>query len=304
MLINIFPIPIGNVTHLLLRSVRFPALLMQGQHLPADIVSLIASTLSVRDILMLSRTCHRYYNLLWMNEMFWGSLKGEQVIDALKYCARLGHTLAVAVFLRRDIRAGAKATAFTEAVKAGHTAICELLDSHVTNKTIRADSLMIAVKRGHAGIVRNFMKGAAVTHDLINVTGTAKQYDVLEVLLRHLPYKGHGMWDQELVCLACCYVAASGRVKLLQFLVDNGAEPWYLEEAAEHGHLDAVKYILPHIPDVSKRGRALRKAVRKGHREVVQLLAPLVTDIWRDHIRNDAESQQHPELFPLLDQRY
>ncbi|MDD4083268.1 MAG: ankyrin repeat domain-containing protein [Sphaerochaetaceae bacterium] len=65
--------------------------------------------------------------------------------------------------------------------------------------------------------------------------------------------------------------------KVIKRLIDEGADPkicdsWPLRCAAEFGHLDIVKLLLPYSDPKAKNSEALRYAAENGHLEIVKLL--------------------------------
>ena len=94
--------------------------------------------------------------------------------------------------------------------------------------------------------------------------------------------------------------------KVIKELIEEGADPkainsFALRSAAENGHLDIVKLLLPLSDPKAVESQALRRAAYNGHLEVVKLLLPV-----SDPKANDSEvlrwaaAQGHLKIVKLL----
>lgn len=190
---------------------------MSNDLLPGDVIRVIASTqsLSLEDIFKLSLTCRRYYELIWSGDVFWSLLTDRRVVDALKYCVKVGRHSVVEILLRQDIQTNIKVTAFNKAAKLGHAAIVTLLKPHVKSQQMRFRALYEAARQGHVEVTRALVKTGRVAQELIALIAGAGHYNVFEAVFPCLPYKSQNDTDRNMINAACYYAAVSGQVKLL-----------------------------------------------------------------------------------------
>jgi len=77
---------------------------------------------------------------------------------------------------------------------------------------------------------------------------------------------------------AFCFAALNGHLEMVKFLLPH-SDPTALDSqalrwAAANGHLEIVKLLLPHSNPKAKNSEAFRWAAKHGHLEVVKLLLP------------------------------
>jgi len=94
--------------------------------------------------------------------------------------------------------------------------------------------------------------------------------------------------------------------KVIKRLIDEGANPntcnsWPLRCAAEFGHLDIVKLLLPYSDPKAKNSEALRYAAENGYFEIVKLLLPYSNPkVCNSEALRYATYGKHLEIVKLL----
>ena len=94
--------------------------------------------------------------------------------------------------------------------------------------------------------------------------------------------------------------------KVIKRLIDEGADPkicdsWPLRCAAEFGHLDIVKLLLPYSDPKAKNSEALRYAAENGYFEIVKLLLPYSNPkVCNSEALRYATYGKHLEIVKLL----
>ncbi len=100
--------------------------------------------------------------------------------------------------------------------------------------------------------------------------------------------------------------ARAGRIDVVKQLLDKGVDPMSdeslaLQTAADHGHLEIVRLLLPVSDPKAARSLALQLAAKNGHLEIVKLLLPVSDPKTSDsYALREAAKRGYLEIAKLL----